>query len=282
MHLFVRLLGLVGQNQLIGLVQSHFFGCIVTKFIADFTSFRATYLEKSKTIYQQGTGPDVVILPESPGLHQAVFELGRRIAQAGFRVHLISFFDYGGKPFQYRAALRCVLKSCIRREFAMFSAHRSSPLTDWVRAFCSDLHRETGNGIGLIGMCLTGNFALGLLAEPWMLAPVLAQPSLPIGQPKGLHVSPEILQKAKRNPDLQVLGLRFSGDIMCPKQRFGSLRKTFPTQFNAIEIDSSIGNPHGISPIAHSVLTKDFVDKAGHPTSLALEKTLRFLTERLY
>ena len=114
-----------------------------------------------------------------------------------------------------------------------------------------------------------------------MLAPVLSQPSLPIGRSSSLHVEPKILEEAKKREDVQILGLRFTHDIMCPKQRFERLQSEFPTGFQSIEIDSSRQNPHKIPFYAHSVLTKDFVDKEGHPTHDALQKTIDFLHKRL-
>nr|BFE50970.1 hypothetical protein GCM10017745_43970 [Saccharothrix mutabilis subsp. capreolus] len=45
-------------------------------------------------------------------------------------------------------------------------------------------------GVGAIGMCFTGNFALTMMLEPAVLAPVLAQPSLPLDNPAALEISP--------------------------------------------------------------------------------------------
>ena len=134
-------------------------------------------------------------------------------------------------------------------------------------------------------MCFTGNFALGLCAEQWMQAPVLSQPSLPYPITKkhksGLHVSSEVLSEAKKNPDLEILGLRFSEDWMCPRERFQELQDHFGDRFKSLEIDSSPSNQHGIRSSAHSVLTLDFIDKKGHPTREALDRVVDFLDHRL-
>jgi dienelactone hydrolase len=133
-------------------------------------------------------------------------------------------------------------------------------------------------------MCLTGNFALTLMVDDAVMAPVLSQPSLPFPFGKtrraGLHISDEDLAtaKARRVP---ILGLRFTEDAACPVERFDRLRSEFGERFEAIEIDSSRGNPHGVPHDAHSVLTLHFVDKDGHPTKLALERVLGFFRERL-
>lgn len=136
-------------------------------------------------------------------------------------------------------------------------------------------------------MCFTGNFALGLMLEPAVLAPVLSQPSLPFGltgaQRAALHVSDAELAAAKARVAVgeRVLGLRFTHDIACPPARFRTLRAELGAGFEAIEIDSGPGNAHGIRRWAHSVLTNDLVDREGHPTRAALERVLSFLHERL-
>jgi dienelactone hydrolase len=168
------------------------------------------------------------------------------------------------------------------------ASNRSSPITAWVRALARRVHEECGGpGVGAIGMCLTGNFALAMMLDDCLLAPVLSQPSLPfpLGAERraGLHVSPEELAAARRRAQAgtPILGLRFTHDPMCPPQRFETLRREFGERFEAIEIDSSPGNPHGIPRTAHSVVTKDLVDTEGHPTRAALDRVLGFFRERL-
>jgi dienelactone hydrolase len=133
-------------------------------------------------------------------------------------------------------------------------------------------------------MCLTGNFALALMVDDAMMAPVLSQPSLPLPFGKirraGLHISDDDLAVAKRRK-VPVLGLRFTEDPACPRERFDHLRVEFGQTFEAIEIDSSKGNPYGIPQNAHSVLTLHLVDQDGHPTKKALDRVLAFLRERL-
>ena len=68
---------------------------------------------------------------------------------------------------------------------------------------------------------------------------------------------------------------------MSPGERFDTLRRELGDGFEAIEIDSSKGNPHGIAASAHSVVTTDLVDEAGHPTRAALERVLALFRARL-
>ena len=75
---------------------------------------------------------------------------------------------------------RKMVHVCISREFRVLAVRQSSPITNWLRALCRSLHAELGGkGVGAIGMCLTGNFALALMVDSAVMAPVLSQPSLP-------------------------------------------------------------------------------------------------------
>ena len=137
-------------------------------------------------------------------------------------------------------------------------------------------------------MCLTGNFALSLMVDPWVMAPVLSQPSLPFPlgaeRRRGLHLSDEDLAVVRRRACEEgagVLGMRFTRDPMSPPERFERLREELGDGFEAIEIDSGPGNPHGIARSAHSVVTNDLVDEEGHPTRQALDRVLAFFGERL-
>jgi dienelactone hydrolase len=137
-------------------------------------------------------------------------------------------------------------------------------------------------------MCLTGNFALALMVDPVVMAPVLSQPSLPFAigaeRRRGLHISDADLEVVKRrvcDEGARVLGMRFTRDPMVPAARFARLRDELGEGFEGIEIDSSRGNPHGIPRTAHSVVTHDLVDEAGHPTRAALDRVLSFFEERL-
>jgi dienelactone hydrolase len=136
-------------------------------------------------------------------------------------------------------------------------------------------------------MCFTGNFALAMMLNAPVLAPILAQPSLPFAVTRsrrgGLHASPEELRAAHEKIDrdgARILALRFIQDPMCPKERFDRLRDEFGAAFEAIEIDERHANPRGPKP-AHSVLTNHLIDETGEPTREALERTLAFLKEQL-
>ena len=136
-------------------------------------------------------------------------------------------------------------------------------------------------------MCFTGGFALGMMVDDRMLAPVLSQPSLPFpfspARRRALGVSDADLDRVKERAAAGacVIGLRFTKDPAVPAERFDTLRAVLGERFIAIEIDSAPGNAHGIPRSAHSVLTEHFVDEPGHPTREALDRVLAFLTTQL-
>lgn len=256
--------------------------------LAGFTTGSFVHDGRSYPVHRRGQGPGVVIVHEIPGLHPSVAAFGRRVADAGFTAVLPELFGTLNRDLSAGYIAGSMLRACISREFSVLARHASSPITDWLRALCRSVHAECGGpGVGALGMCLTGNFALALMVDDAVMAPVLSQPSLPFGvsaaHRAALHLSPEDLAVVKRRAanGCGVLGLRFTRDPLCPGARFDTLRRELGAGFEAVEIDSGPGNAHGIPRTAHSVLTKDLVDREGHPTRAALERTLAFFAERL-
>ena len=247
-----------------------------------------THDGETRAVYRRGSGPGVVVMHEIPGITPSVAEFSRRVADAGFTVALPHLFGTPGKPLSTPYAAGQLLRACINKEFHVLATHQASPITDWLRALARALHDEIGGrGIGAIGMCITGNFALALMMDDCLLAPVLSQPSLPFavggGRRSAPHISEENLARVKQRVREGgcVLGMRFTHDPMVPKERFETLRRELGDGFEAIEIDSGPGNPHGIARTAHSVVTNDLVDEEGHPTRIALDRVLKFFQERL-
>lgn len=235
-------------------------------------------------VFKKGNGPGVLVLHELPGMTEQCIELGRAVAAEGFTSYLPLLF---GKPGD-RAAGRFTVQLCISREFRLFAKRRSSPIGEWLRSLCRQAHSDCGGiGVGAIGMCLTGNFAISLMVDKALMAPVASQPSLPLGlgqecrQALGMSESELERTKERAASGVPLLGLRFSDDSICPRERFDRLADELGPSFELIEIDSSPGNPHDISRSAHSVLTLDFVDQEGHPTHAARQRVFEFLRERL-
>lgn len=251
--------------------------------LADFGRFEFEHDSKRRTVLTLGSGPGVLVMHEIPGITPEVAGFARRLAGEGFAVYLPVMFGTPGRPFSGGYLLGQLARCCISSEFAALSKHRSSPIADWLRALCRHIHQERGGrGVGALGMCFTGGFALSLMLEPAVLAPVLSQPSLPFGVTAAhrcaVGLSPGELEavKARTAEGVCVLGLRFSHDRMSPPERFETLRRELGPAFEAIEIDSSKGNPFGIPASAHCVLTNDFVDAPGHPTRAAYDRVVAF------
>jgi dienelactone hydrolase len=185
--------------------------------------------------------------------------------------------------------MQSILGACVSREFATMAAKKTSPVTTWLRALARHEHETNGGpGVGVVGMCLTGGFALAMMVDDIVLAPVLSQPSLPFPlgkqRKRDLGISDDDLQRVKQRcaaEDICVLGLRFTGDPVMPPERFARLRAELGDKFVGVEIDSSPGNPYGHPKNAHSVLTEHLIDEPGQPTRDALDQVLDLFRKQL-
>ena len=163
------------------------------------TTFSFTHDGLTRDVYRRGSGPGVLVMHEIPGITPRVEAFARRVADEGYTVFMPDLFGEVGKPLAPGYALGQMARACIRSEFAVLASRGSSQVTRMLRALCLRLHDEAGGpGVGAVGMCLTGNFALALMVDPWLMAPVLSQPSLPFPTDKearrGLHVSDDDLR----------------------------------------------------------------------------------------
>src|SRR5262245_7967143 len=181
--------------------------------IDDFETRMLTFDGKTKRVFVAGKGPAVIVMSEMPGIHPLFVRFARWVRDDGFTVWMPDLFGKAGAPITLGYGLSSMARGCISREFKAFAANQSSPVNDWLRALAAHAFPLSGGkGVGAIGMCFTGNFALSMMLEPAMLAPVLSQPSLPIGQRGGMHISPDELKRVKERmdrEDLTVLAYRF-------------------------------------------------------------------------
>ncbi|HMD25635.1 MAG TPA: dienelactone hydrolase family protein [Streptosporangiaceae bacterium] len=239
--------------------------------------------------YEKGAGPGVVLVPELPGLSPEVLGLADYLVEQGFTIVIPSLFGVPGRPATVGYTVRVLAKVCVSAEFRAFATNTRRPVADYLRALACDLAvRTPGAGVGVIGMCFTGGFALAAAVEDAVLAPVVSQPSapLPLGAARrrdpGVS-SAELDQIAARTRDggLCLLGLRFSEDRASPRERFAGLREALGGAFEVIELDSSAGNAAGFGRTAHSVLAHEVRDRPGHPALAARERVVGFLRERL-
>ena len=239
--------------------------------------------------FEKGEGPGVVLIPEIPGLTPEVAAFGEHLVSEGFTVVIPSPFGTPGRPETTGYALGVIARLCVSKEFRCFAANAERPITKYLRAVATDLAARTpGRGVGVIGMCFTGGFALATAVEDVVKAPVLSQPSTPFAVSAKLRRDPGLSQKEleavkerTRTDGLCVLGMRFSNDRMAPAERFVTLRAQLGDAFEVIELDSAPGNPDGYGRSAHSVLTRDLREDPPNSAYHARTRTVEFLREHL-
>ena len=257
--------------------------------LKDYAQFDFTDGRWTRPVWRRGSGPAVIVIHEMPGLHPLVVRFADHVAAAGMTVFLPSLFGKPGKIATPAYAMREIFKAiCIRREFDVWSSDRSSPIVDWLRALARKAHGECGGkGVGAVGMCFTGNFALAMMTEPAVVAPVLSQPSMPfpLGAKRraGMGLSPREVSCVKNRfaaEDLSAIGLRFPSDKLVPDERFATFKSTFGDKFETIELKDEDAAPGtGMGP--HSVLTIHLndLDPTG-ATKKAENRVIQFFKER--
>lgn len=257
----------------------------------DFERREIELLGVSKRVYVAGTGPAVIVMHEMPGISPHVARFARWVRDAAFTVYMPSLFGRDGAVGSADDGARIFRHACVGAEFRALEANQTSPVTQWLRALARLAQAQCGGkGVGAIGMCFSGNFALTMMLEPSMLAPVLAEPSLPMSDPAGLEISPQDLEGVRQRlvrDDLTVLAYRFAGDRFCRAERFASYARALGDRFVARVLPDSAANtevPPFFAqhvPCPHSVLTVHLIDEAGQPTVAARDEILAFLKLRI-
>ncbi|HEX7459967.1 MAG TPA: dienelactone hydrolase family protein [Acidimicrobiales bacterium] len=254
----------------------------------DFERSTFTFEGVTRAVYRVGSGPAVIVISEIPGITPAVARFARMVAAIGCTAVMPHVFGDDGRDPTMPLAMKEFAKTCVSKEFASFALDRTSPITVWLRALARAEHERCGGpGVGAVGMCLTGGFALAMMVDDVVLAPVLSQPSLPIpisgSRRRALGISDADAERVQERvaAGVCVLGLRFTGDRAVPPERFAALRELLGDGFVGVELDSSAGNPHGHRKGAHSVLTEDLDDRPGTPTRAALDQVLDLFRSRL-
>ena len=246
----------------------------------------------ARRVLVAGHGPAVIVMAEMPGISPQVARFARWVRDAGFTVYMPSLFGRDGAFPQADEGLQVLRRACVSAEFRALGGGASSPVSAWLRALARAAHRECGGpGVGAVGMCFTGNFALSMMLEPSVLAPVLAQPSLPLDDPAGLEISQDELANVRarlEREDLTVLAYRFEGDRHCRAERFAAYARALGPRFCPRVLPDSAANtepPPFFAEVVgspHSVLTAHLVDAEGQPTRAARDEVLAFLRLRLH
>ncbi|WP_159453141.1 dienelactone hydrolase family protein [Pseudooctadecabacter jejudonensis] len=135
----------------------------------------------SRPVYVSKTGTKpLIILHELPGMSPSFLDFCCRMAGEGFKVYMPLLYMTPGTEM---GAAR-MLGFCLSREFrALFAADpatKARPISMWLRELAVEVAAQNGGAkTGVIGMCMTGGFAIAAIAEPSVKAVVSCQPSAP-------------------------------------------------------------------------------------------------------
>jgi dienelactone hydrolase len=224
----------------------------------------------SHPTYRQGAGPGVIVIHEIPGITPEVAAFGQEVVDAGYTVVMPSLFGTDGAKMTPLSTLNAVRQVCVSREFTKLRTGMTTPVAGWLRSLARDLHDELGGpGVGALGMCFTGGFALAMMVDAPVTAPVLCQPSTPFVPGKkraaDVNLSPGDLDivKGKCAAGQQVLGLQFRKDPL-PGTRFDTLTRELGDAFIRVEFEGK----------GHSTLTE-------HRQQEGVDRVLAFLGEKL-
>lgn len=227
--------------------------------------------DNRKETYQKGTGRAVIIIHEIPNIHQKVVDFANEVVDKNFQVIMPSLVGTPGAKRTAGACISSVFKMWISGEYTTCALNQTSPVIIYLRALARYMHGTCGGpGVGVIGMCFSGGFALGMMVDGHVAAPVLSQPSLPFpftaAQKQDLNLSIEDLAAVKevcgRCP---VLGLAYEKDWFSGKgARFARLEQELRENFIKVTFEGG----------RHAVLTIDYQPEA-------VKTVLDFLHERL-
>ncbi|MCU1283483.1 MAG: hypothetical protein JWM53_7029 [bacterium] len=261
--------------------------------LQDFQHRDVTLLDETRKVYVAGAGPAVIVMAEMPGISPRVARFARWVRDEGMTAWMPSLFGRDGAVPTATDGKGILQRACVSREFRAFAANESSPITVWLRALAAQAHRECGGpGVGAIGMCFTGNFALSMMLDKAVLAPVLCQPSLPLDDPAGMHMAPDELARVRQrmaDEELTALAYRFEGDAFCRAERFAAYQRALGDRFVARVLPDASAGPKSrhpddffkLIPTPHSVVTVHLVDEEGHPTAAVRDEILAFFRRRL-
>jgi dienelactone hydrolase len=234
----------------------------------------------------------VIVMPETPGIGPHLARFARWVRDAGFTVWMPSLFGRDGALPDVDEAVATFKRTCVSAEFRALAAGQQAPILTWLRGLARIAHADCGGrGVGAIGMCFTGNFALSMMLEPAVIAPVLCQPSMPLEDRAALESPAAELAKVSERlerDDLTVQAWRFDGDRFCTSQRFAAYSQALGDRFEAHVLPDSAAATTDLPPFfehvikgAHSVVTVHLVDEAGQPTLAARDAILAFFAKRL-
>jgi dienelactone hydrolase len=234
------------------------------------TSGSHTHDGTSHPTYRKGTGPGVVVIHEIPGPTPSVIGFGEELVEAGYTVVMPHLFGRAEAPMSAGAVARSMRQVCVSAEFTKLATGVTTPIAGWLRSLARELHAELGGpGVGALGMCFTGGFALAMMVDDSVAAPVLCQPSVPfaVGRRRSadLNLSPDDLAAVKERAagGCAVLGIQYASDPMTGT-RFDTLDRELGDGFLRVDLPGK----------GHSVVTEQ-------RSQVAVDRVLAFFEERL-
>lgn len=259
--------------------------------LEDFDRREVTIEGVMRPVYQAGSGPAVVVMAEMPGISPQVARFARWVRDAGFTVFMPSLFGRDGAVPAVDEGIAVFRRTCVSAEFRALAGQGDTPVVRWLRALAQLAHAECGGrGVGAIGMCFTGSFALSMVLEPAVIAPVVCQPSLPLNDPAGTGMGAAELAAVRERLEqggLTALAYRFEGDRHCRAERFAAFSEALGPRFATRVLPDSSANPETapffehVVASPHSVVTAHLIDGAGQPTAAARDEILAFFRQQL-
>ena len=224
----------------------------------------------TRPTYRKGTGPGVVLIHELPGMTPDVVAFGDEVVAAGFTVVMPVLFGKPGQAMSPLSLVRSLAQVCTSAEFTKLATGRTAPVTDWLRSLARELHADLGGpGVGALGMCFTGGYALAMMVDDVVAAPVVAQPAapFPVGRRRsadlGLSPADQDAVVARAQAGCPVLGIRYVEDKAIGT-RFETLSRLLGDRFLAVDLPGK----------GHATLTE-------HRHQEAVDRVLAFFDERL-
>lgn len=181
-------------------------------------------------VFRAGSGPAVIVMHELPGLDAAVVAVAERIRGEGFTVVVPDLLP---AILGRRSVVLNFPRICVVREFRAFALRYDRPVTRWLQALAAREHGLAGGpGVGIVGMCFSGGFALAAATRAPIAVAVAAEPSLPFrwrpGAPRDLGMAPaaeEELAARSARGEVCVRSFRYDEDPVSPPERMVRLKE---------------------------------------------------------